>query len=80
MLCKCEDVTAIDVTGDPSTSGADGGAFRMTDLLLPVMGNEFAAKDYKDRTEEEKATFGRWCGALNWFLALRRANYTPSFE
>ena len=44
------------------------------------MGNEFAAKDYKDRTEEEKATFGRWCGALNWFLALRRANYTPSFE
>lgn len=78
-LRRCEDLTGLDVEGDPSTSGNNGEAFRMTDFLAPVMGAAFLAKDFKERTEEEKAKFNHWCSLLNWYLALRRSKYQPSF-
>ena len=53
-LQKAEIETSLDVTGDPKTSGVNGESLRMTDFLVPIMGNEFAAKDFKERTDEEK--------------------------
>lgn len=79
-LTRCELETGMDVTGDPATSGANNERFIMKDFLVPVMGNAFAVKDYKERTAEESATFSRWCGNLNWYLALRRVGFEPSFE
>ena len=79
-LRRCEDLTGLDVEGDPSTSGTNGEAFRMTDFLAPLMGAAFLAKDFKERTEEERAKFNHWCSKLNWYLALRRSKYQPTFE
>ena len=79
-LRRCEDLTGMDVEGDPSTSGINGEAFRMTDFLAPLMGAAFLAKDFKERTEEERAKFNHWCSLLNWYLVLRRSKYQPTFE
>ena len=51
----------------------------MKDFLIPIMGNAFALKDYKDRTPEESARWNKWCGCLKWYLALLRAGYEPTF-
>lgn len=51
----------------------------MKDFLIPVMGNAFALKDYKDRTPEESNRWNKWCGYLKWYLALLRAGYEPTF-
>jgi len=79
-LLMCESETGFDITGDPSTSGVDGGHFVMKDFLCPVMGNAFVMKDYTERSEEEKAEFSKWCGVLKWYMSLRRAGYIPSFD
>ena len=79
-LVRCEELTGLNVEGDPATSGANGEAFRMTDYLAPLMGAAFLAKDFKERTEEERAKFNRWCGLLNWYLTLRRSRYQPTFQ
>jgi hypothetical protein len=44
------------------------------------MGEEFVAKDFNDRTLEEKAKFGEWCQYFKWYSSLRRIGFTPSFE
>jgi len=79
-LCQAEAETGIDVTGDPATSGAGGEIFRMSDLLVPVFGNVFIGKDYKERTESEKAQFSHWCAVLKWYMAFRRVGYIPQFQ
>ena len=79
-LRKCEDLTGMDCVGDPSMSGPDGDAFRMSDFLTPLMGNTFVGKDYKDRTEEETAKYSAWCARLKYYLAFRRAQYVPVFS
>mmetsp|Transcript_14914 Transcript_14914/g.31375 ORF Transcript_14914/g.31375 Transcript_14914/m.31375 type:complete len:1014 (+) Transcript_14914:55-3096(+) len=80
QLSHCEAVTGFDAAGDPTTSGANCGLFRMADFLVPIMGNQFALKGYQDRTFEEKEKFGKWCNLLQWYLALRRIGYMPTFE
>jgi superfamily II DNA helicase RecQ len=79
-LEDAERTMKMDVAGDPTTSGADGDSFKMTDLLRPIMGNEFADKPYQDRTDEEKEKFAKWCQALKWYMLLKRAGITPNFE
>lgn len=79
-LCRAEAETGIDVTGDPATSGAGGECFRMSDLLVPVFGNVFFSKDYKERTTSEQADFSDWCSVLKWYMALRRIGYIPKFQ
>lgn len=78
-LTKLEAETGMSVTGDPKTSGIGGDSFRMTDFLSPIMGEGFASKEYADRTEEENAKFGMWCGLLQWYLTMRRIGYIPEF-
>jgi len=72
--------TDINVVGDPKTSGKNGEIVRMSDFLAPIMGEEFVAKDFNDRTLEEKAKFGEWCQYFKWYSSLRRIGFTPSFE
>ena len=78
-LVRCSVETCMDVTDDPATSGIDSKRFSMKDFLVPIMGNAFALKDYKERTPEEIAKWGQWCGYLKWYLALRRVGYEASF-
>ena len=79
-LVRCSVETGIDVSADPATSGTNGEKFSMKDFLAPIMGKQFAAKDFKERTPEESAQYSKWCGALKWFLALRRVGVLqPSF-
>jgi len=78
-LVRCSVETSIDVTADPATSGPGGERFRMIDFLVPIMGNAFALKDFKERTAEESAKFSKWCNCLKWYLVLRRVGYEPSF-
>lgn len=78
-LVRCSAETGMDVTGDPTTSGIDNDRFVMKDFLVPVMGNAFALKDFKERTPEESATWNKWMGCLKWYVALRRVGYEPSF-
>lgn len=70
-LHRAEIDTGMDVTRDPSTSGKNGDKFTMTEFLRPIMGEE--------RNERDKAKFSEWCGLLSWYMALRRAGYTPRF-
>ncbi|KAL7539535.1 hypothetical protein ACHAXR_009382, partial [Thalassiosira sp. AJA248-18] len=58
-LVRCSVETDIVVSDDPATSGPDGERFTMKDFLVPVMGNSFALKDYKERTPEESAKFSK---------------------
>lgn len=78
-LARCSVETGLDVTGDPAHSGSNGERFTMKDFLVPIMGNAFALKDFKERTPEESAKFSKWCGCLKYYLAFRRVGYEPSF-
>jgi hypothetical protein len=44
------------------------------------MGDEFIDTEYMERKEEDKAKFARWCEVLNWYISLKRAGFTPSFD
>mmetsp|Transcript_31787 Transcript_31787/g.76977 ORF Transcript_31787/g.76977 Transcript_31787/m.76977 type:complete len:373 (-) Transcript_31787:150-1268(-) len=78
-MIRCERDTGLDPTGDPATSGPAGERFAMKDFLLPIMGNSFVLKEWKERTPVESAKFTKWCGCLKWYLALRRVGYEPTF-
>ena len=80
QLEDAESEMGMNVAGDPTTSGLEGGKYTMTDLLRPIMGAEFSEKAYDQRTTEEKQRFGRWCEALKWYQLLRRSGITPAFE
>jgi hypothetical protein len=79
-LSRLEVETDINVVGDPKTSGKDGEVVRMIDFLAPIMGEEFVATVFYDRTPEEKAKFEEWCQYFEWYSSLRRIGFTPSFE
>ena len=78
-LQQAEIETSLDVTGDPKTSGVNGESLRMTDFLVPIMGNAFAAKDFKERTDEEKDKFAYWCNLFKWYSLLKRLGFEPTF-
>lgn len=78
-LTRCELETGMDVTKDPASSGKNSEKFAIRDFLLPIMGEAFVAKDYKERTPEESEKFSTWCGKMNWYAALRKVGYEPSF-
>ena len=78
-LVRCSVETGLDVTDDPATSGVNSERFAMKDFLVPIMGNEFALKDYKERTLEESSLWNKWCTCLKWYQALKRVGYEPSF-
>ena len=79
-LSRLEVETDINVVGDPKTSGKDGEVVRMIDFLAPIMGEEFNATVFYDRTPEEKAKYVEWCQYFKWYSSLRRIGFTPSFE
>lgn len=70
----------MNVAGDPATSGVNGDKFTLTEFLRPIMGDAFVDTPYSERTDEDKATFGRWCKLLKWYMAFRRVGYTPTFS
>ena len=78
-LEEAETEMHMSVTGDPSTSGVDGGAYSMTALLQPIMGKEFTEKPYDQRTDHERQEFNSWCQALQWYQLLKRAGISPQF-
>ncbi|KAL7552803.1 hypothetical protein ACHAWF_016059 [Thalassiosira exigua] len=78
-LVRCSVETGIDVKADPATSGPDGERFTMKDFLIPIMGNSFALKDFKERTPEESAKWNKWCCCLKWYLALSKVQVEPTF-
>lgn len=78
-LVQIEKDTGIDVTADPDTSGVNGEKFRVADFLSPIMGEEFMAKDFNDRTVEEKIKYAKWCKLLKWYMTLRRVGFQPTF-
>jgi superfamily II DNA helicase RecQ len=78
-LEEAETEMQMSVTGDPSTSGVDGGAYSMTALLQPIMGKEFTEKPYDQRTDHERQEFNSWCQALQWYQLLKRAGISPQF-
>ena len=77
---QLETDTGIDITGDPDTSGVNGEKFRVADFLSPIFGEAFMAKDYNDRTVEEKIKYAKWCKLLKWYMTLRRVGFQPTFE
>jgi superfamily II DNA helicase RecQ len=78
-LKEAESSMGMDVCGDPTTSGKDGGKFTMTDILRPIMGDAFADTAYEERTDGDKEKFGFWCELLKWYLFLKRAGIDPTF-
>ncbi|KAL7497312.1 hypothetical protein ACHAWT_005759 [Skeletonema menzelii] len=78
QLARCEVETCINVTDDPATASG-GERFTMANFLLPIMGADFASKEYKQRTPEESEKFSKWCKLLKYYLAFRRAGVEPSF-
>ena len=79
-LMKSENDTGMNVVGNPKFSGKGGDSFKMLDFLTPVLGEEFAAKQYDERTEEEKALYSKWCQLLKCYMTFRRIGYVPVFE
>lgn len=79
QMLQLELETGIDVTGNPKTSGKNGEAVRITDFLEPIMGKDFTHKDPKERSDEERTKFDKWCKHFQWFSTLRRVGYTPKF-
>jgi hypothetical protein len=70
----------MDVCGDPTTLGKDGGKFTMTDILRPIMGNTFAYAAYEEHTDADNEKFGVWCDlVVKWYLFLKRACIDPTF-
>jgi ATP-dependent DNA helicase RecQ/Werner syndrome ATP-dependent helicase len=80
QLEQAEGTMGMDVAGDPTTSGPDGGKFVMTEFLRPIMGDAFTDTPYQERGDEDKEKFGMWCQLLKWHLLLKRAGITPKFE
>lgn len=80
ILTSTEQKTGMNVVGNPKSSGKDGDTFKMLDFLTPVLGEEFAAKSYDERTQEEKALYSKWCQILKCYITFRRIGYIPSFE
>ena len=78
-LVRCSVETGLDVTADPATSGVNSERFVMKDFLVPIMGNAFALKEYKERTPEESVLWNKWCNCLKWYQTLKRVGYEPSF-
>jgi len=80
QLQDAEASTGIDVTGDPSISGLNGGKLLMTDILRPVIGDKVADTTFAERTDDDKHLFASWCNKLKWYMALRRVSVTPKFS
>ena len=78
-LEQTEELTGMSSSGDPSCSGVGGNSFSMTDFLRPIMGEEFMDTPREERSEEDKAKFGKWCDLLKWYLLLKRSKIEPIF-
>ena len=79
-LEQAEESMAIDVAGDPSSSGPGGSKFTMLEFLRPIMGDIFVDGPKEARSEDDRQKFGEWCNFLKWYLLLRRAGIKPSFR
>lgn len=79
-LRHAEEVTGMDVTGDPATSGRDGGKFLQGDFLRPIVGDELVDTPYNERTQGQKEELGGWYKKLKWYATLRRVAYVPTFD
>ena len=79
QLEQAEEGKEINVVGDPTISGADGDTFTLTDLLRPIMGDEFSDTPYQERSEEGREKFSSWCQLAKWYMLLKRTGMTPKF-
>lgn len=75
QLEQAEELLGIDVVGDPSQN-----FFTITDFLSPIMGEEFVETPREERSEKDKAKFGKWCYLLKWYLLLKRCGIEPIFQ
>ena len=80
QLTDAEASMGMNVCGDPSVSGRDGLPFLMTDILRPIMGDEFNNTPKEERSREDKEKFGYWCRMLSWYMNLKRAGIEPTFS
>jgi hypothetical protein len=69
----------IQVTGDPETAGPHGGPLKLYDLIRPIVGDFLLDMMPGERSEIDRAMLQGWCNRVQWYLALRRAGYTPRF-
>jgi hypothetical protein len=79
QLEQAEESTGMDASGDPSCSGIGGGPFTMTELLRPIMGDDFVDLPRDQRSEADGVKFGEWCDRLKWYLFLKRGGILPEF-
>lgn len=70
ILEDAEKVMDLDVTDD---------GIKLGDLLTPIMGEEFFAKEYQDRNDDERGKYSKWCALAKPFFVFRRVGYIPSF-
>mgnify|MGYP003867650937 CR=1 FL=1 len=79
QLLAAEEETKMDPSKNPNSCTPEGDKFTMTGLLKPIMGDDFFAKSYEERSDEEKAEYGKWCNHLEWYMTLRRIGHTVTF-
>ena len=80
QLEQAEESAGMNAVGDPSCSGVGNGQFTLTDFLRPIMGDDFINTPREERSEQDKAKFGGWCGLLKWYLVLKRSGIEPNFR
>ena len=78
-LAAAELATGMDVCADPATSGKGGERFTLTDFLRPIVGDSVVDTPFAERTDETRELLTKWFSLLNWYLALRRSGYDPTF-
>ena len=52
----------------------------MTDLIRPIVGDTLVDTPFKERSGADSELLAQWYDRLKWYMALRRADYEPTFE
>lgn len=52
---------------------------KKSDLLRPILGDKLIDLEYTERNEEERDKYSLWCRLVDWYMALRRIDYKPTF-
>jgi hypothetical protein len=68
-----------DAAGMASIDVVDSASYAKKDMLVQLVGNELATKEFQERTEAEKGIVSRWYSAMKWWDVLKRVHYTPHF-
>jgi hypothetical protein len=79
-FCRAEELMSMNVTGNPDTSGKNGGKFLMTDFLRPIIGDSIIDTPFRERSFQDNTKFSKWCELLKWYMSLKRSGYEPTFN